>query len=149
MIALDFDFSALEDYGETLARALVPTPADLELGADELRRRILDRTARGIDASGQPFEPYSTSHARRRESRGFSSSRVDLEFSGQMLDAMESGAGKGGALRVGFSDSRQAKKAFWHQIGAGDLPARDFMRANDEDIDAVMAILIDRMLARI
>lgn len=40
-------------------KGMTVTPADCVAAGETLRARILDRTARGTDANGQPFAPYS------------------------------------------------------------------------------------------
>ncbi len=50
--------------------------------------QILLRTDRGIDADGQPFKPYSTSHAKQRTKRGLGAVPVDLRMTGQMLGSL-------------------------------------------------------------
>lgn len=53
-----------------------------------VRQRILDRTARGVDAQGQPFAPYSDGYAEaKREALG-SGGTVDLMVSGEMMRAI-------------------------------------------------------------
>ena len=53
-----------------------------------VRQRILDRTARGVDAQGQPFAPYSAGYAEaKREALG-SGGTVDLMVSGEMMRAI-------------------------------------------------------------
>ena len=52
-----------------------------------VRQRILERTARGVDAKGNPFAPSSPEYRDlKREQLG--SSGVDLTISGEMLRAM-------------------------------------------------------------
>jgi hypothetical protein len=42
-----------------LAGAVAPTEADVLYAAGRQRERIVDRTYRGVDVNGNPFEPYS------------------------------------------------------------------------------------------
>lgn len=66
----------------------VVTPEDMAAVGQFVRQRILERTARGVDASGQPFQPYSEGYAKtKREALG-SSGAVDLTVSGEMLRAI-------------------------------------------------------------
>ena len=79
----------------TLRRSFVPltqevltTKEDMVAVGQLIRQRILDRTARGVDAEGQPFAPYSEDYAKtKREALG-SSGAVDLTVSGEMLRAI-------------------------------------------------------------
>jgi hypothetical protein len=64
------------------------TREDMAAVGQLIRQRILERTARGVDAQGQPFQSYSASYAEtKREALG-SSGAVDLSVSGEMLRAM-------------------------------------------------------------
>jgi hypothetical protein len=75
----------------TLTKALPPLPRDI-LTRETMREmallareQILRRTARGMDASGQAFAPYSEGYAKaKQESLG--SSAVTLQVSGRMLN---------------------------------------------------------------
>ena len=77
----------------SLERVELITRQDMaDLGA-ALLLRIRQRTARGVDAEGQPFAPYST---RYRETKGAYTlgakasvvGPVDLTVTGEMLNAM-------------------------------------------------------------
>lgn len=47
-------------YVLSLAGAMKPTEADALYAAQRQRTRIVERTLRGVDVNGNPFEPYST-----------------------------------------------------------------------------------------
>ncbi len=51
------------------------------------RERIIRRTLAGKDQADAPFAPYSEGYAERKAAAG-GSSRVDLQVSGQMLQAI-------------------------------------------------------------
>jgi hypothetical protein len=69
------------------ARQNLVTRQDWDAVAQLIRSRILERTARGVDAQGQPFAPYSASYDEaKREQLG--SSGVNLTVSGEMLRAI-------------------------------------------------------------
>lgn len=66
------------------ARQNLVTRDDWAAVAQLVRQRILERTARGVDAQGRPFAPYSADYdERKREELG--SSGVNLTVSGEML----------------------------------------------------------------
>ncbi|MGE0451718.1 MAG: hypothetical protein AB7Q29_19245 [Vicinamibacterales bacterium] len=53
------------------------------------REAIVRRTARGVSAEGQPFQPYSAAYARRKAQGLGSASPVNLSVSGGMLGALQ------------------------------------------------------------
>lgn len=61
---------------------------------NEARRLILDRTSRGKDVDGDPFDPYSKSYNRTRAKKGLPTEIVDLFFRGTMLSALTYTAGE-------------------------------------------------------
>lgn len=69
------------------ARANLVTREDMVAVAQMIRQRIVERTARGVDASGRPFTSYSKDYAeRKREELG--TAGVNLTVSGEMLRAI-------------------------------------------------------------
>jgi len=64
------------------------TAADMRDVGDLLIERIKDRTLRGQDAQGQSFRGYSSGYAKQK-SQAVGTSRVDLQVSGEMLNAMQ------------------------------------------------------------
>ena len=69
------------------ARANLLTREDIVAVAQMIRQRIVERTARGVDASGRPFAPYSKDYAEtKREQLG--TAGVNLAVSGEMLRAI-------------------------------------------------------------
>lgn len=64
------------------------TREDMVAVGQMIRQRILDRTARGVDAQGQPFQVYSEGYAEQKREALGSSGVVDLTVSGEMLRAM-------------------------------------------------------------
>lgn len=54
----------------------------------QIINRITARTNMGIGADGQRFAPYSAAYAKQRATNGLGTSRVDLNVSGEMLNAM-------------------------------------------------------------
>ena len=69
------------------------TAEDSQAVAEAMHGRILERTARGVGADGQPFKPYAS---RQRRSQ-----QVTLRKSGRMLDTIaRRGTPKRAALRT-------------------------------------------------
>ena len=64
------------------------TREDMSAVGQYVRQRILERTARGVDASGQAFQPYSPGYAETKQAQLGSSGVVDLMVSGEMLRAI-------------------------------------------------------------
>jgi hypothetical protein len=64
------------------------TREDMAAVGQMIMRRIVDRTARGIDAEGQPFAPYTEAYGEAKRNAIRSSGTVDLTVSGEMLRAM-------------------------------------------------------------
>lgn len=89
--------------------------------AEAAKASILDKTSRGVDYRRRPFHPYSRSWKKRREERGLGTSRVNLRFTGKMLQGLSTEADPvNGECRVLFKDPDEAKKAYCHDVsGAG------------------------------
>jgi hypothetical protein len=64
------------------------TREDMAAVGQMIMRRIVDRTARGVDAQGNPFAPYTTEYAEAKRKGIRSSGTVDLTVSGEMLRNM-------------------------------------------------------------
>jgi hypothetical protein len=141
MIDLEIDISLLTELEQDLA--VFGQELDLdevmgEIAVDQLAR-IKVRTLGGVDFEGEPFGPYSESHAafRKNPPRGQSprpTDRVDLFFSGQMFGAMDWET-IGDGVRLFFNDAQQAAKAhgLHHGYKPHELPARPFFEISDED----------------
>lgn len=69
------------------ARANLVTREDMAAVGQLVRQRILERTARGVDAEGRPFAPYSDRYAETKRGE-LGTSGVDLTVSGEMLRAI-------------------------------------------------------------
>lgn len=83
MINVRLNLVALDE-----ARRNLVTRDDMVAVGQLLRQRIIERTARGVDAEGQPFQPYSADYAdAKREALG-TASPVNLTVSGEMLRAL-------------------------------------------------------------
>ncbi len=64
------------------------TREDMAAVGQLIRQRIVERTARGVDAEGQPFAPYTTAYADAKRDELRSAGGVDLTVSGEMLRAI-------------------------------------------------------------
>lgn len=64
------------------------TREDMAAVGQFVRGKILERTARGVDASGQAFAPYSAPYAERKRTDLGATGVVDLMVSGEMLRAI-------------------------------------------------------------
>jgi hypothetical protein len=63
------------------------TQADWQAVGMLIRQRIIERTERGVDASGSPFARYSDAYAIEKEQE-LGHGDVDLTVSGGMLQSM-------------------------------------------------------------
>lgn len=63
------------------------TKADWQAVGELVRQRIIERTERGVDASGAPFARYSDAYALEKEQE-LGHGNVDLTVSGEMLRAI-------------------------------------------------------------
>ena len=93
----------------------------LEQAGQFLKTAILHRTDRGQDVNRNTFIAYSSAYA---EAKG--KSRVDLQDSNDMLNSIDSRVVSKNKVQIYFRSQFEAKKAFWHQTGAGNLPVRKF-----------------------
>lgn len=71
-----------------LTQTQLVTREDMVAVGQYVRQRILERTARGVDASGQAFAAYSDGYAKAKQDALGSAGAVDLMVSGEMLRAI-------------------------------------------------------------
>ena len=131
-------------FGSVVRR--LANPALMARIGNVLTFRIKDRTARGIDAHGQAFEPYSEDWADERAKRGRQTGHVDLNFSGAMWAGLHEDhtedtvelffqgfeATKAHGLNYGVR-----KNAFW-----GEVPQREFFAFNEHDENAMLREIV-------
>ncbi len=104
--------------------------------------QIKDRTVDGVDVDGRSFTKYSDSYAKWRKKEGYSTSPVDLTFSGHMLSAMTS-TSTAKEAKIFFMDTKDTKnvsapdKAFWNNED------REFFGLSKNDEKLVMRIVDD------
>lgn len=73
---------------QDLRLAPLTTREDMAAVGQLIRQRILERTARGVDASGQPFQAYSGGYAETKREQLGTGGVVDLMVSGEMQRAI-------------------------------------------------------------
>ena len=124
-----------------------PSPEDLlELG-NVMWEANQDRTARGVDARGQTFQPYTRKYALYKAKHGGSTNPVDLMGVGRspehMLVEMEVWSDNPNEVKIGFLNkaSFSAMKALGHIHGfiERNLPVRRFLGIHSDDKAGVIA----------
>lgn len=96
--------------------------------------RIVVRTRKGLDVDNQPMSPYSKGYAKYREKRGRRTDPVDLTFTGNMLNAIQSETKEtptGYEGRIFFNSAREAEKAAYNQ------EKRPFLGLSDEGVQRI------------
>lgn len=101
----------------------------IEKVAAEAATIIRDRTSRGQGVRGK-FKGYAKSTRRKGTHQ---KGRVDLYDKGDMIGAMRSKAKNPFLGIVGFVSIREARKAIWHNKGAGHLPVRLWFDLNNRE----------------
>ena len=103
------------------------------------KTKILERTALGVDVDSKLFKPYSASYKFFRQSDkggGHPIDKVDLFFSGQMINSMTVKANSNKAV-IYFAGQQQAKKAAGHHFGMNKLPERKFFSLSASDVQGI------------
>lgn len=100
------------------------------------------RTAKGIDASGRSFEPYTPKYKFFRQKKGLQTEKVDLFFTGSMISSMTYKATDkvASVYFLNTSDKSGAKnpnKAAWLN------EKREFFALSNSDIDEIEEIVDD------
>lgn len=88
--------------------------------AEDIINYIRERTEDGKDKDGKAFKPYSKEYA---EYKGVSMGDVDLEFSSEMLNALEYRK-KGRTLQIGYFDDSILGKVEGNVLGTYGDEAR-------------------------
>ena len=113
-ITLSFDDRGLS---ERLARMEKDLPRKVDTALYAVAQQginiILDRTKKGISASGGTFKPYTPKYALFRRENGRQSATPDLNFTGSMLSSMTAFKGRGYS-EIKFSRSIESKKAYYN-----------------------------------
>jgi len=101
-----------------------------------VQTEILTRTAKGVDADGNPFDPYSPGYLVQRAKEGRPTDVVDLFFTGSMLSALTYDEAPQ-QVTLFFMDTtdkfgmRNPEKAYYNQ------QLRDFFAMSAKDVAAV------------
>lgn len=96
--------------------------------------RIVVRTQRGLDVDGNPFPEYSKQYAKVRRNAGRRTSPVDLTFTGQMLNSIQTRVTRALGKITGeifFSSASEAAKA------RGNQKLRSFFGLSDEQVERI------------
>lgn len=122
------------------------TRSEKQAFGDAVIRRILERTARGIDVNGNLFTGYTKEY---KESLDFriakSSSRVNLELSGDMLTSLSVIDIGTSSITIGFDDPDEEAKAAGNILGTygqktpNPSKARSFVGLPQAELDEIKA----------
>lgn len=97
----------------------------LAKAGEQLRRIIETKTTRGEKYTSGRFPGYSPEYSALK-----GKTVVDLQDSNRMLQSMKSRVVNNYKTQLYFNDMSLAKRAYWHQVGAGNLPQRPFFGFN-------------------
>lgn len=145
---LEADFTDFEQMIDDVYAAIEITKADLDECADLLVHRIIDRTRRGEDIYGMPFDAYAEKTKQSKRKRAHRTSPVTLQDTGRMLASMR-GRSDGDVALVYFASRTEGQKAAWLDEGTRHMPERRFMDATPADLDACADMLLDRIIRRL
>lgn len=125
---------------------------EFEKALEEELAEISKRTREGRDFENKPFERYADATKAAREKRGRQVSRVDLTFTGRMLQGMRSKVdAKNGYLEgTLFFLSSQRVKARANQEGRQDIdrPPRRFFGLSKEQVIRITKRMKDALNVR-
>lgn len=146
-MSIDVEIEGLTELATRLdrvGRCLVDRRLLEELSG-EAKEMVLKRTSEGRDVKGRPFRPYSKGHARARKKRGLGTSRVDLRFSGKMLDNIATEVDEARGLgRVFFRNGKAETRAGYHDMEGGGSPRvrRAFFGLSVEDVERLKGLVL-------
>lgn len=135
MAIIRFDTKGLSDFLNGLGKRLEKNFDSKKAVSDSARlvaSLIKKRTRVGRDVNNKPFTPY------KRKSGA--PSKVDLDSSGKMLNAIEVRLLGDREAVVGIFDTVQRRKAIVHQLGLGRMPQRKFFGVSGGDAATMSAI---------
>lgn len=112
-------------------RQFVESPEPMRGLVEEVKAKVLEKTAAGHDYRGRNFAPYSDAYKKRRAEKGFQT-KPNLSVSGTMLGAIKTAVltPRHGRVYVDAdSDGRLNADvlAQIHNTGTGTQPERRFM----------------------
>ena len=123
----------------TVERGTFPDPGAVGRLMPELARRtaqkIRDRTRRGRDVHGRPFQKMA------------SGQRADLRDSGDMIDSFRPRKVTDRGFTLAPSRGRESHKALLHQAGI-KRPKRQWVGVTHDEIDSDLDNLIDEWMGR-
>ncbi len=133
---------------------LLANQADLNKVGAGAHRLIQQRTRRGVDYLGNPFEAYSEGWAKTRAAKGLPTDTVNLQFTlyGGMMESMTWDATPQlDGVELYFNKDEKAKLAYYHtEAGAGKSKVkREFFALNDEDADKLAGLVADQIFEQL
>lgn len=105
-----------------------PSDTQLELFAELVIDKMVDRTLSGKDIENKKFTKYSKDYA---QMKGVSRDSVDMTFDGDMLNSIEYERLRANQVKVKVGEGVDTLKAYNHNIG-DTLPTRTFFGFKDE-----------------
>jgi hypothetical protein len=106
--------------------------------AQEIIDVMLERTAKGKDIDGAKFTKYSDAYKKSDEFGDFkSSSKVNMDLRGNMLEDIDIIAETTNTIKIGFSDELETKKAYRHNTGDKGMTERQFFGVTDKEIKKI------------
>jgi len=112
------------------------------------RYNIWSRTKSGRDYLGYPFAPYSEKYRLIREKLHKTTETVNLEFTNRMLSSIQI-ASRPTESYIYFADANRRKIAYYHNIGEGRLPRREFFALSSQDNEELAKFLFNQIEKRI
>ena len=147
MLNVKIDSSKWDDFVERYNRDFSEHERNriLNKAASYVDFKILERTASGVDVYGNEFIPYAPMSVRLRSAKGLPTRKVDLFFTGRMLNALthEADSDVGKVFFLPGGSPSPAEKALKNN------QTRPFFGVSDDDVKAVFKIVddeIDRLL---
>lgn len=116
------------------------TQHDMAELAAQAHDDINQRVTRGKDKNLRPFKGYAASTRKDRKKRGRQVAHVDLNDSGKMMSAITWRTRKGYAKLL-FGRAAEAEKAYYHQLGLGRLPKREFFGIDPKSRKTIMGMV--------
>jgi hypothetical protein len=105
-----------------------PSRIQLDLFAELVIDKMVDRTLSGKDIDNKKFTKYSKEYA---DFKGVSQGSVDMTFDGDMLNSIDYEPVRASQVKVKVGEGVDTLKAYNHNIG-DTLPTRTFFGFKDE-----------------
>lgn len=108
--------------------------------ANEIINRIKERTEAGLDSKNRAFKPYAKSYIEDQDFKlaGKSKTKVDLTFTGEMLNSIEILNQGIGFVVIGFEEGETNEKASF----AKDK-GRDFLGITEKEKNSIIQSIAD------